>query len=239
MAVQALLAVQVAQCLEDGVDFWPSQPRAGRHAELSLDIVGRVEQHTARRFPVTSGPARFLYIVFQRTRDIGMNDQAHIRLVDAHTEGVGGDDHPEATTDELLLYVFLGFWRQASVEVGGVDVFGAEILSDIFGLGACRTVDDSAAGRVRRQVRGQDLVDMGEFLAARRRYNHEFQVGTLRAAVKDGQVYVELVTKVGVNVFPYLGLGRCCQADYLSVGCLLANKASYVAVVGPEVVAPA
>ena len=80
---------------------------------------------------------------------------------------------------------------------------------------------------------------MGEFLAARCRHNHKLQVGALRAAVKDGQVNAELVTEVDTDVFPHIGLGRCRQADYLSVGCLLANEACHIAVVGPEVVAPA
>ena len=38
-----------------------------------------------------------------------MNHQPHIRLVDAHTEGIGGGDHLQLSVDELCLGRLLGF----------------------------------------------------------------------------------------------------------------------------------
>ena len=96
LAAQALLAVEVAQRSQDAMDFAPGEPRARRHPELALHVVLRVEQHAARRLAVASGAARLLEIVFQRSGDVGMDDQPHVRLVDPHAEGVGRRDDPAA-----------------------------------------------------------------------------------------------------------------------------------------------
>ena len=123
--------------------------------------------------------------------------------------------------------------------MGRDHILGAEIVGDRFGLATCSAVYNSPAVGLRRQVRGQKLVDKVEFFAAGRWHDREFQVGALSAAVKDAEINTELVTEVGADVFPHIGFGCGRQADYLPSGCLLADKAGHVAVVGPEVVAPA
>ena len=89
LAVQTLLPVQVAQRSENAVDFYPGEPRARLHAELTLHVVRRVQHHAACRFAVPAGASGLLKIVLQRTRDVGVDDQPHVRLVYPHAEGVG------------------------------------------------------------------------------------------------------------------------------------------------------
>ena len=92
LAIQTLLPVEVSQRPQDSVNLPPREPRAGRHAELALHVVLRVEQYAACPLLVPSSAARLLQVVLQGAWDIGVDDQAHVRLVDAHAEGVGGDD---------------------------------------------------------------------------------------------------------------------------------------------------
>src|SRR3546814_16322611 len=80
-----------------------------------LPIVGHLELDTSAgarkilrapeemrfcRVAVTSGAARFLIISLDRLGDASMGDEAYVRLVDAHAEGDGGDDHHILRTDE-------------------------------------------------------------------------------------------------------------------------------------------
>ena len=117
MAIQTLLPVEVSQRPQDSVNLPPREPRAGRHAELALHVVLRVEQYAACPLLIPSSAARLLQVVLQGAGDIGVDDQAHVRLVDAHAEGVGGDDGLEVTTDEALLDVLLGLRGQSRMEM--------------------------------------------------------------------------------------------------------------------------
>ena len=58
-------------------------------------------------------------------------------------------------------------------------------------------------------------------------------------AVKDGQINTEPVMEMGTDVFPHIGLGGRRQTHNLSVGRLFADEACHIAVVGPEIMAPA
>ena len=117
---------------------------------LAFDVVGGVEQHATRRRPVAPGPAGFLQVVFQRTGDVGVDDQAHVGFVDAHAEGVGGGDDAQFAGDECFLRVLLGFRRQAGVIGRGRQSPLPEKLRQLFGLLARGTVGDDAAGFFRR-----------------------------------------------------------------------------------------
>ena len=108
LVLQLLLAIEVAQRPEDTVNFPLAEARAGGQAELRFHVVAHIEQQAARRFPVASGASGFLQVVLQRGRDVGMDDQPHVGLVDAHAEGVGGGDNFQFAVDEALLHVLLG-----------------------------------------------------------------------------------------------------------------------------------
>ena len=224
----------------DAVDLPPREPRPGRHPELPLDVVRRVQQHAARRVTVAAGPPRLLQVVLERPRDVGVNHQAHIGLIDAHAERVGGCDHPKLTADEAPLDVLPGLRRQTGVETGRRDLLFPQELGHLFRRQARGAVHDRASGVIRRQVSHQDLVNVREFLALGR-HHLELEVRSLGAAVEDLELHAELVPEVVPDVVHDIGLGRRGQAEHRRnrlLPRLLADDAPHVPVVGPEVVPP-
>ncbi len=91
------------------------ESRARRDRELALDIVRVVEQHAARRRPVTAGAARLLEIILQGPWDVSVNDEAHVWLVNPHAEGVGCRDGTQFAFNEATLDVLLRLRLQPSV----------------------------------------------------------------------------------------------------------------------------
>ena len=223
------------------MDLAPGEPGARREAELTLHVLRGVEQHAAGRGPIASGPARFLQVVLQGAGNVGVDHQPHVRLVDAHAEGVGGGDHPRAALDEPLLDGLLDLRRQAGMEMVRGDVLVAEELGDVLAAPAGRAVDDGAAGGVRRQVGSQDPVDVRELLARGRPRHDELQVGPAGAAVEDPELDAEPVAEVGADVLLHVGLGGRGQAQHRHrrIPGPFLDEARHVPVVGPEVVAPA
>ena len=51
------------------------------------DVVDAVERQRVGRQPVAAGAADLLVVALDRLRQVGMDDEAHVRLVDAHAEG--------------------------------------------------------------------------------------------------------------------------------------------------------
>ena len=70
---------------------------------LDHHILGSVEQDAFGRFSVPSGPSGFLVVVLQAGGHVVMEHVAHVGFVDAHTEGIGGDDHRSPVVQEILL----------------------------------------------------------------------------------------------------------------------------------------
>ena len=54
-------------------------------------------------FPITSGTSGLLIILFQRAGHIQMDDKTDVGLVDAHAEGVRGDDNPALSALPTIL----------------------------------------------------------------------------------------------------------------------------------------
>ena len=65
------------------------------------------EQHGIGPLPVTACPTRLLVILLQGIGDVDMNHQPHIRLVDAHAEGIGRHHDTALVTGPLVLFVLL------------------------------------------------------------------------------------------------------------------------------------
>ena len=58
----------------------------------SLDVGVRVEENTVRDLSVSASSPRLLVVTLHRLWQTGVDHVAHIRLVDAHSEGYGGTD---------------------------------------------------------------------------------------------------------------------------------------------------
>ena len=55
------------------------------------------------RLPVAPGPAGFLVISLHAGGQIEMNDKTHIRLIDPHSKGNRGHDHPGGIKEKPAL----------------------------------------------------------------------------------------------------------------------------------------
>ena len=172
-----------------------------------------------------------------------MNHEAHVRLVDAHAEGVGRRNRAQVAPDEALLHVLLGLGRHSGVEVLGRHLLQLQERRHLLATPARRAVDNGAARGIRRQAGLQHLADMGELLAARGWHYREVEIVALGAAVEDGQLDTQLVAKVADDVLASRPASRVAvrqsSGGIGSVAGLLADEAAHVAVVGAEVVAPA
>ena len=52
---------------------------------------GQIEQHAVRRLAVAAGAAGLLVVGLERAREVVVDDEAQVGLVDAEAEGVGRD----------------------------------------------------------------------------------------------------------------------------------------------------
>ncbi len=78
--------------------------------------VGVAIKHQAVAFqPIAPGAARFLIVAFQRLRNVVVDDEAHIGLVDAHPEGNGCHDHLHVLVQEGILVAHAGVRVQPGV----------------------------------------------------------------------------------------------------------------------------
>jgi hypothetical protein len=124
---------QAPQRLQNRDDFAMVETRPRRHRELTLHVARGVQQHTARRRSVAPGATRFLQIVLERTRDVGVHHQAHVRFVDAHAERVRRDDRAQGAVTERPLHVLLTIGQQAGVKMLDRDTLLSQKVRDLFG----------------------------------------------------------------------------------------------------------
>ncbi len=73
---------------------------------LNPEIARRVIQNAIGGAAIASGAARFLVIGFHAARQVVMQHEADVGLVDAHAEGVGGHDDRAWLVHEALLAGF-------------------------------------------------------------------------------------------------------------------------------------
>src|SRR5690606_36248213 len=67
------------------------------------DVAGAEVQDTARAVAVAPGTPRLLVITLERPGQIVMHHPAHVRLVDTHAEGDGGDHDLRIVANERFL----------------------------------------------------------------------------------------------------------------------------------------
>ena len=68
-----------------------------------MEVGRRVDQHALGLEAVAARASRLLLVVLERSRRAGMHDEAHVRAIDAHAEGDGGDDDVDALAEERVL----------------------------------------------------------------------------------------------------------------------------------------
>ena len=115
---------------------------------------------------------------------------------------------------KLCLDVHLLFGWQSGVEAIGVDVQGGEERSDLLGPPSRRAVHDRTACCLRRQMPGQELVDVVELLGASGLGHDELQIRAPAAAVEHCHVDVEVLPEVVDDLLDHVRLSRGGQTQH-------------------------
>ncbi len=241
LAVAFRSLLQPPQGPQDGRDLPLLQPRARAQHELALGVLAAEEQHAAGGLAIPPGPAGLLHVVLQRTRNVGVDHQPDVRLVDPHAEGVGRGDDPEPAVAETLLHLLFPLRLEAGVEMVRVHSARHEELRDLLGSAARGAVDDGARRSPGDRPSLEERQDVG-VLAVLSGLDHlEGEVVAERPAVDQLQLDPEARPEMVEDVAQHARLGRRGQADHRrrrSVAAELPDEAADVAVVRPEIVAP-
>ena len=145
----------------------PQQLAAGvrvLNEELLHVAVGVGEQHQAEGGQsIAAGSPGLLIIGLQRARQVKVDHEPQVRLVDAHPKGVGGDDRVQLAGHEVLLHLLPLFGEQPAVVESDAAVgtlVGQQLGNLLAGLASGR-VDDAAAGRPVEHVQQPRLLVAG------------------------------------------------------------------------------
>ncbi len=68
-----------------------------------LDVLVTVERNALTFASVSSGASGLLIIAFDALRNVVMDDETHVRLVDSHSKGDGGDNDVDLLHQKLVL----------------------------------------------------------------------------------------------------------------------------------------
>ena len=137
--------VEIGQMLVDLFDivlFWEGVA----DALFEFAVVGIVvEQHGVCLLPVASGAACFLEIGLEAVGAVDVDHQPHVRLVDTHTEGVGGYHHPHLVLLPVALSFVLDGVVESGVVEGGADACLVDEFGDLLGASAAAGIDNGTA----------------------------------------------------------------------------------------------
>jgi hypothetical protein len=100
------------------------------------------------RQPVAPGAPGFLVIGLDALRQVEVRDEAHVRLVDAHAEGDGGDHDDAFLVEEARLVRGAHAGVEARVVGQGVEALGLEPGGDLVDALARQAVHDAGVAAV-------------------------------------------------------------------------------------------
>ena len=108
------------------------------------DIPGAEQQETFARQAVASGAARFLVVTLDVLRQIIMDHEADVRLVDAHAERDRGANHPDFVAQKQVLVSAPIVGLHSRMIRRGLDAVGIQSLGNALGALAALAVNDPA-----------------------------------------------------------------------------------------------
>ena len=114
-------------------------------------VAGAEEQHAFARQTVAARAAGFLVIALDVFRQVVMDDEADVRLVDAHAEGDGRADHAHVVAQKKFLMLGALLRRQPGVIRPRLHAVLGEIGGDALGGFARLAIDDAAFLRPRAE----------------------------------------------------------------------------------------
>ena len=124
----------------------------GQEELLHLLVLAPEQQHAVGHLAVAARAAGFLVVGLEVARHLVVHDEAHVGLVDAHAEGVGGDHHAAVAAHERVLAGVALQRRHAAVIARDRFAGGAQPVVHLLAALHRRGVDDAAAVRVRQRL---------------------------------------------------------------------------------------
>ena len=161
-----------------------------------------------------------------------MDDVAHVGLVHAHAEGVGGDHHGRLAEHEATLDGGPRLRRHAGVVGLSPHAARAQIIGHLLHVATRAHVDDAALPGPLRDVSSQPLPPLGD---ARQRHDREAQVGAVERRHHLPRIAGD--AEPFEDVASHLRVRRGREREGARVAQLLAQAAQHE-VVGAEVVPP-
>ena len=131
------------------------------------DVGIAIKGQRVGRQAIAAGAADFLIIGFDALRQVGMADEAHVLLVDAHAEGDGRDDDDAVLAQELVLMRRSDLRREPGVVRQRGDAFRAQRLGEFLDPLARGAIDNAGFALVARNHRQNVMGDIA--LAAHRK----------------------------------------------------------------------
>ena len=107
-------------------------------------VVKRVERQRIGRQPVAARAPDLLIVALNGRRHIGMGDEAHVRLVDAHPEGDGRDGDDGVFTQETVAIAIARRLIHPRMIGQRVVTLLLKVIRKVFGALARRAIDDAA-----------------------------------------------------------------------------------------------
>ena len=94
-------------------------------------LIGCFNEHYGKRpLAVTPGSSCFLIIFLESVRDINMNHQTHIGLVNTHSKGIGSDNYSDFIIFPFVLLVFFLLNRQTGVIMVSADTLTLKFIGN-------------------------------------------------------------------------------------------------------------
>ncbi len=119
---------------------------------LKRQVTRVIEQRTASRLAVASRAPSLLVVGFDAGWKPVVGHEAHVRLVDSHSEGDGCAQHPHLAREKPVLAGMPQLAREPGVVGGRVDPGRRQLPCQRFGIAALPHVHDGAAFGLTQQL---------------------------------------------------------------------------------------
>src|SRR6266536_6610129 len=108
------------------------------------NIFMRIIQNAFPLHSITACPARFLIIIFYAFRDVVMNYEPDVRLINSHSKGYGCYHYLYVFIQKLILPFGSYFTVDACMISNGFDIIFLKKLSKFFGRFSISSINNSA-----------------------------------------------------------------------------------------------
>ena len=170
-------------------------------AYILVAVIGYADSFLA----VTAGTPRLLIIALETPRNVIMNHISHVRLVDAHSEGYGGDNHVNILHQEAVLILSPHLRIQSSVIRNSLYTIDNQHIGQFLNLLAAEAVDNAGLAGILFYILDDILL---------RLHLVPYLIIEIRP-VERGLEYLRVLNaEILDNVTLDLRGGRCSEGDY-------------------------